>query len=1122
MPSIREWLEALGLLQYAAAFERSDVDLDVLLELTEMDLEQLGVTLGHRKKILRAVAQLDKTDGHWAETIKTSAVQPFQPRIESTTAEGERRQVTVLFTDLVGSTELSNRLDPEDYRRIITSVHEASIQAVQRYEGFVAQIQGDGLMAYFGYPLAHEAEADRAIRAAFAVQQAIAALELKLRETLKVRIGIATGLVVVSHILAPEKSASGDTPNLAHRLQSIARPGEIVVSARTRELAGGAFEYEDLGLHELKGVPGRARAWRVSGRSGAASRFEAATRWQLTPLVGREQELGLLLDRWELSREGEGQIVLLVGEPGIGKSRMISSLRERLGVRAGLALQYQCSPYYTNSAFYPLIDHLERALAIEPGESASSRLEKLERLMEGKWSRSRLDTHLVARLLSIPCDEHYGTPEMTPQRQKEETIRALVGTIETIAHQQSALLLFEDAHWADPTTLEVLDALIDRTRVLPLLILITFRPEFQPVWSSRSYVTSLSLSRLSKSQSTAIVQRVAGKPLPADLVAQIVDKTDGVPLFLEELTKAVLESNIVADQGERYEYSGSVDRMAVPATLRDSLMARLDRLIPVKEIAQIGAVLGREFTYELVASISPMEESELVQALNKLVASELVYRRGTPPNAVYIFKHALVQDAAYDSLLKAKRQELHGTIADVIQGKFASKLETEPELIAHHLTEAGRIGEAIPLWKRAGELALGRIALPEATRHLEKGLRLNQSLPLSIERDRAELGIRSVLGTAWMALRGWPAQEVVDALSPAPALAQALGDASEMVPISFGLWANVLVRGRIAESLTLAHEAMEQARSLGDENHRIVAHCEAMVSQFWLGNFLLAKEHGEQIRSLYRIDEHHHIVVQTNFDPLSAYGLYGGPWTWILGYPDQALQITLEKERHARQINHPYDLGFALTTGSHTFDYRCEAEELFQRVDEAERVGRDSSVPFIAEVMAQVMRGVALLRAGRPSEAVTQLDLGIGRWHAHGSNIWNPYIRSLQAEAMALTGDLDGAVSLLDNCIEQTQRPGWEERAHLAETLRLRAWALHQRGDKDQVEPLLREAIDVARGQQAKSWELRASTTLADVLAERGERTAALELLQPIYDWFTQGFDTRDLRTARTLLDQLQ
>jgi predicted ATPase len=432
------------------------------------------------------------------------------------------------------------------------------------------------------------------------------------------------------------------------------------------------------------------------------------------------------------------------------------------------------------------------------------------------------------------------------------------------------------------------------------------------------------------------------------------------------------------------------------------------------------------------------------------------------------------------------------------------------------------IGEAIPLWRRAGELALRRIALPEAIDHLQKGLRLNLSLPPSQARDRAELEIRSLLGTSWMALRGWPAQEVEDALTPASELARALGDASALVPISFGLWANVLVRGRIAESLNAAREATEQARSLGNGDLEIVAHCENMVSHYWLGNFILAKEHGERIRSLYREDAHRHIVIQTNFDPLSAYGLYGGPWTWILGYPDQAVRVTLENEEHARGINHPYDLGFSLTTGAHVFDYRCEPDQLLLRVEEAERVGRESSVPFISEVMAQVMRGVALLRAGRAAEAVVQLDLGVGRWHGHGGNIWNPYTRALQAEAMGLAGDLDGALRLVDACIEQTGRPGWEEQAHLAEALRLKAWMLRQRSENESVEPILRQAIEVARSQQAKSWELRTSTTLAEVLGERGERSAARDLLQPVYDWFTEGFDTHDLKRARTLLDQLR
>ena len=507
--------------------------------------------------------------------------------------------------------------------------------------------------------------------------------------------------------------------------------------------------------------------------------------------------------------------------------------------------------------------------------------------------------------------------------------------------------------------------MIDRARTLPLLVLIAFRPEFQPAWGRSEHVATMALSRLSAVLSAHFIARVAGgKPLPAELVAQMVDKTDGVPLFLEELTKAVLESGMVIDAGERYEYANTVDRMTVPATLRDSLMARLDRLIPVKEIAQIGAVIGREFSYALVAAISPMREPQLLHALDRLTCSELVQCRGTPPNAVYVFKHALVQDAAYDSLLKVKRQELHGRLAEVILEQTPGKRDTEPELLAHHCTAAGQIALAIPLWLKAGELALGRLALTESIAHLERGLELVSLLPCVEAREAAELSLRSLLGTAWMALRGWPAQQVADHLEPALQLARRLNASESMVAISFGLWANVLVRGRIADSLVIAHEALEQSRANGNDDLLIVGHVEAMISEFWLGNLLNADEHGRRILALYDAEAHRHIVKQTNFDPKTAYGLYASHWFWMLGYPDKAARISDEKDAHALCIGHVFDAGFALTTGVQVFEYRRETHEALKRIEIAERIGRESSVPFVSEVLAQMMRGMAYRAPG--------------------------------------------------------------------------------------------------------------------------------------------------------------
>lgn len=800
MQTIRQWLEGVGLPQYAEAFETNDVDPDVLPALTDEDLEHLGVSLGHRKRILLALRQ-SSVGVPDRSPPENPAGTPLS--IESLTAQGERRQVTVLFCDLVGSTALSNTHDPEEYRSILSRYHESCIEAIQRFEGFVAQIQGDGIVAYFGYPLAHESEADRAVRAALYIVEALTRLDVGSAGPLRVRIGIATGLVVVSHILAPDKSAVGETPNLAARLQTVAQPGEVMLSERTRSLAGGGFEYEYRGVHALKGIAEPTGVWKIVGSSDASSRFEAATRGGLTPMVGREQEIGLLQDRWELSRAGEGQVVLLQGEPGIGKSRMLRAFRERIGARIEMPLQYQCSPYYINSAYYPIADHLERALKFKRDDSPEQKLDKIDQYFlssplpagegqGGGGTRSRNDCSLLARALSIPCDERYGQLEMSPQKQKDETISLLVDLVAAIARAQATAMLFEDVHWADPTTLEVLSVLIDRTEKLPLLVLITYRPEFTPPWLSRSHITPLALTRLSRAQGASIVLRVAaGKPLPADLVTQIVDKTDGVPLFLEELTKAVLESNLIIDLGDRYDYSGSVNKLTIPNTLRDSLMARLDRLIPVKEIAQIGACLGREFSHELVSAISPMSEAQLTEALEKLTASELVFRRGSPPEAVYIFKHALVQDAAYDSLLKTKRQTVHAQIAEAISQRFPSKLETEPELLAHHYTEAGMTRNAILYWEKAGNLAQQRFALQESVSSYRQAI----SLLAAVDKTEDDMKRHIDIAVKWADLIV-PSADIISALETAERYAEKLADMNRLANVASYLGQLLFYLGR--------------------------------------------------------------------------------------------------------------------------------------------------------------------------------------------------------------------------------------------------------------------------------------------------------------------------------------
>src|SRR5690242_18250652 len=704
-----------------------------------------------------------------------------------------------MFCDLVGATALGEKLDPEELRDLLHAYRTLCGDVIARYDGFVARYVGDGILTYFGWPTAHEDDAERAVPAALEIVQTVK--RASTTEALSVRLGIATGPVVVGEAASPgdqNKLAVGSTPNLAARLQGLAAADQIVIATSTRRLVGSAFSLSDLGEHDLKGMAEPVHGWLVERLAVTESRFDAHhTVTGLTPLVGREGEVDLLLRRWSQARDGEGQVVLLCGEPGIGKSRILNTLRERLEIQGAQALRFQCSPYHVNSAFWPIIDNFERALKFVRDETAETKLDKLEALMVTHYGRPLADVRFVASILSLPCEERYGTLAMTPQRHKDETLRTLVDIPEAAARRQPSVLLFEDAHWADPTTLEVLDLLIDRVRTVPLLVVLTHRPEFQPRWSGHGHVGALTLSKLTRTQSAAMVTVLAGgKALPAALLEQILTRTDGVPLFVEELTKTVLESGALKDAGDHYEYAGSARAVTIPATLRDSLMARLDRFMPVREVAQIGAAIGREFSYEMIEAVAPMPRAQLDDALARLYESGLAFRRGTPPDAVYTFKHALVQDAAYDSLLKRRRQELHGKIARVIEQRFPSIQATEPEVLAHHLTETGHAEAAIPLWRRAGELALKHWASAEAISHLNQGLKLVSTLPWSSERDASELELRTYLGPAWTALKGWPAPEIWASLYPALALAKSLERHDALTLIFSGLFRNVLSQGR--------------------------------------------------------------------------------------------------------------------------------------------------------------------------------------------------------------------------------------------------------------------------------------------------------------------------------------
>ena len=1111
MQSVSSWLKSLGLDQYSKVCDDNDVDLDVLRILGDKDLQDLGVSFGHRKKLLKAIADLSG-----AEATQLAPI----PAAASATG-GERRQLTVLFCDMVGFTELASRVDPEVLQQIIRSYEDACAVCVTRYEGYVFQRLGDGIVAFFGYPLAHEGEEERAIRAGLEIIESLTRLDVPDAGHLQVRIGVATGLVVVA---AAEKGAVGETMNLAARLQAIAAPGSIVVSERVQRLAGGAFDYKDLGEQTLKGIARPTHAYRIIGVSAAASRFDAATGGILTPLVGREQEIGLLLDRWQLTQEGEGQVVLLSGEPGIGKSRVLSALRERLDARSGETLRFQCSPYYVNSAFYPIIDNFERALKFARDESPESRLDKLEALVVTRYGRPLDDVRFIAEILSIPGAQRYGSLSLAPQKQKDETIRALGDLTLATARDRPAVMLFEDAHWADPTTLEFLDLLIDRVRNVPLLIVLTHRPEFQSRWSEHGHVTALNLAKLTRGQSGAIVSRLAGgKGLPADLLEQIVAKADGVPLFVEELTKSVLESGNLKDLGDRYDYASAPGTFAIPATLRDSLMARLDRVLPVKEIAQIGAAIGREFSYELFSAVASLPGTELDDGLARLTESGLAFRRGALPEAVYVFKHALVQDAAYDSMLKARRVQIHERIATVLEQQFPAIAATQPERVAHHYSAAGLADQAIPYWHKAGQLALQRMAVRDAIAHLDRGMTLLQQVPESPGRDAHELELCTTLGMAWLAYKGWAHPNVASNLERAWSLEQALNRSDHMSAILFGLAMHRMCVGQVRESMTWAERLLDKGTKSGLDDMQLVGHTMVETISYFLGQFAPISSHAEAIVNSYDPVRHRHIADMLTVDPKTYALVYHAFAQWALGYPERSAQTLEEGIRHTRARGHVFDLAWTLQFAAKHLDvYRREPGPCGAKLDEFDWLVRAQKIDFMEQIVGPICRAAWLLISDRPQESEALFRESIPRWSEVGLGVDIPDYKMMHAQSAALSGRLDVALTLVEEALEQIERPGWEEKCIYAEALRVKGWILQLGGDLAGAEAMFRSSLEASREQQAKSWELRAATSYAGLLKDQNRRKEALELLAPIYEWFTEGRSTRDHVDAAALLATLR
>ncbi len=1048
----------------------------------------------------------------------------------------ERRQLTVMFCDLVGSTALSTQLDPEDYHAVVQQYHQTCEAVIQRYGGFVPQHLGDGLLVYLGYPVAHEDDAQRAVRTALGIVEAIQALSfptIQLPKPLQVRIGIHTGLVVIGEIGGSEKRemlALGETPNLAARVQGVAEPNTVAMSGVTQRLVRGLFECQELGTHELKGFAAPVVIYRVVGERAAQSRFEAAVSAGLTPLVGREEELSVLRQRWAQAKEGVGQVVLVSGEAGIGKSRLVQTLKEQVLAEGATRIEFHCSPYHQNSALYPIIDHLQRLLQWTREDTPTVKLEKLQ-LTLNRYRFPQAETFpLFAALLSLPHPEDHPPIAGSPQKQREKTQAALVAWLVEEAEQRPVYMVWEDLHWADPSTLEVLTLVLKQVPITRLCIVLTFRPEFVPPWGSRSYLTQLTLNRLGHGQVETMIARVAtGTSLPAEVVEQIRLKTDGVPLFVEELTKSVVES-------AGAQHAAPLLQLGIPATLQDALMARLDRLGPVKEIAQLGATLGREFSYELLHSVSNQAEGNLQNGLRQLVEAELLYQRGLPPQATYLFKHALIQDTAYQSLLKSKRQQLHQHIAEVLEMQFAETKETQPELLAYNYTEAKLTEQAIPYWQKAGQRAAQRSAHVEAVRHLTKGLEVLKTLPDTQDRAQQELTLQVALGAALVAVKGYTASETEKTILRARALSQRLGETPQLFPVLFQLYVFYLMKRELQTAYNLAEQLLRLAQSVQDLYLLSLAHAALGCTLFWLGELTSARPHLEQAIALYDPRKHPRLTVGTA-DPRVDCLSYVSWTLWGLGYPEQALRRSQEAVALAEELAHPFSRAYALACAARLHQFRREIEIVREQTEVVITLSTEQGFPtWLSDGIT--VRGWVLIEQGQVEEGVVQMQQGLAAHQAMGAG-QRPYMLALLAEAYGKLARVEEGLTLLVEALEMVKTG---ERPHEAELHRLKGELTLQKefnvqGSKFQdpntpplipstqveaeAEACFCKAVEIAQKQHAKSLELRATVSLARLWQSQGKQHVARNTLSTIYSWFTEGFDTVDLKEAKVLLEEL-
>jgi class 3 adenylate cyclase/predicted ATPase len=1052
------------------------------------------------------------------EKLRIEAGQEERRVLAFEPALAERRHLTVMFCDLVGSTALSARLDVEDLRDVIGGYQKRVTEVVTSFGGFVARYLGDGVLVYFGYPNAHEDDPEQAVRAGLAVVSAVR--ELKGSERLEVRLGIATGVAVVGDLLgagaAHDREIVGEMPNLAARLQALAEPNTIVIANSTRRLIGSVFELTDLGLQELKGFTQLQHAWRVVGEAQVGSRFEALRSTQ-TPLIGRDEEVDLLFRRWTQAKSGEGRAVLLSSEPGIGKSRLLVAFRERLGSEPHQVLSYFCSPHHQGSALFPIVGQIERAANFEREDTREQRLEKLERLLAPTRTSSE-DVALFAELLLLPTAGRYSSPELTPQQKKEKTFRALLRTLAELANRAPILIVFEDLHWVDPTTREFLDLAIEQLQALPMLLLATFRPEFQPPWTDEPHVTVLNLTRLTRRQAEALVQKLTANagPLSSDLLHEIVERADGVPLFLEELTKAVLEIGPQSDRARGMLSQVPATALGVPATLQASLMARLDRLGPIaKEIAQIAAAIGREFSFEILAMVAERPQAELERHLARLVESGLVTARGVPPAADFLFKHALIQDAAYGTLLRGPRATLHGRIAQVLEDNFVQVREGRPEIVARHFGAAGLALRAAVYWKQAGEVALRRSAAGEALAHFSAALEAVEHADDTAPNRELELDVRLGLGAALNTVRGSSHPEVAKNYARAVVLGREQGDTRQHFRAVWGSWYAAQVKGNAEQGLGLADELVALAQRLTDEDLALEAYHSRWASSHTLGLNGATLSDIERGISIYDPARHRgHAYHYGGHDTGVCARTHGAMTLWITGFPDRAAQMCVEAIALGRQLDHPPSLAHAAWWSATVYQMLRQPEPCREFADLAVQIARDQDSQIF--VTAPVLLGWARSELGDPVAGLRDMEAAIAKSRRSVRRWYYDYELIITAEAMLKADMRDRALDLVNEALQVIETSG--NRVFESEACRLRAASA---ADAAEAEHWITRALEVSEQQDARSLRLRAAVSFARIKRDGEMIGEARRTLASAYTAFTEGFSTADLVEAKGVLDIL-